>query len=134
MGIRFELARGRFTVPFSLPGEASGSAQLQLYEAGVSAVRGQQVIVTALLHHPAIFHNKNAIRGADGGQAVGDDQDGAAAAKVAERLLHAGLALGIKGGGGFIQQQDRCAAQDGTGKRDALALATGEVPAHLARW
>ncbi len=47
-------------------------------------------------------------------------------------LPHQGLALGVKRGGGLVQQQDRRPAQDGAGNGDALALAAGECHHALA--
>ena len=49
-----------------------------------------------------------------------------------ERGLHRALALGVEGGGGLVEEQDRRVLQDGAGDGDALALAAGERHAALA--
>ena len=44
----------------------------------------------------------------------------------AERGLDLGLALGVEGAGGFVEQQDRRVFQEGAGDGDALALTAGK--------
>ena len=86
----------------------------------------------ALFHRAAVFHDDDAVGGSDGREAVGDHEDGPCTGKAREGFLDFCFAFGVEGGGGLVQQQDRRIAQDGAGERDALALAAGEVSAHLA--
>ena len=67
-----------------------------------------------------------------GGQAVGDDQRGAALHQLVQRLLHQPFAFGVERAGGLVEQQDGGVAQHGPGDGDALALAAGEPHAALA--
>jgi hypothetical protein len=74
----------------------------------------------------------DAVGVADGRQAVGDHQGGAALHQPFQRRLHQRLALGVERRGGFVQQQDRRVLQEGAGDGDALALTAGQPQAGLA--
>lgn len=63
---------------------------------------------------------------------MGDQKRGAAGHQPLQGRLHLGLALGIEGAGGLIEQQDRGVLQEGAGDRDTLALAAGEARPGLA--
>ena len=69
----------------------------------------------------------------DRGQAVGDDQGGAALHGLVQGALDQALVLGVQGAGGLVQQQDRRVADQGAGDGQALALAAGEGAAALAQ-
>ena len=47
-------------------------------------------------------------------------------------MHHLGLGLNVQGRGGFIQDQDRGIAQNGTGNRHTLSLTAGQIFALLA--
>ena len=81
---------------------------------------------TALLDH------HDAVTGQHGGEPMGDHQGGAVTHQFFQRGLHQRLALRIERRGGFIEQQQRRIAQDGTRDCDALALAAGQRDAALA--
>ena len=78
------------------------------------------------------FDDEDLIGAANGGEAVGDDEGGAAAHQVGEALLNQGFGFGIEAGGGFVEDQDARIGQNGAGDGDALALAAGKLDAALA--
>ncbi|MND85551.1 hypothetical protein D3C80_774820 [compost metagenome] len=67
------------------------------------------------------------------GQAVSDHQGGAPAHQGRQCLLDQVFALRIEGAGGFVEQQDRRIHQQGPGDRQALALATRQAQAGIAK-
>jgi len=69
---------------------------------------------------------------AHGGEAMGDDQAGAAFHQAFERFVDKSLALGIERGSGLVQQEDAWIGENGAGDGDALALAAGELGAARA--
>jgi len=79
--------------------------------------------VIADLGNAAPVEHHDAIGVLDGGQAMGDDEGGAALAQGVERLLDLAFRLGVKRRGRFVQNQDRRILQQGAGDGDALALA-----------
>ena len=72
------------------------------------------------------------VHGAEGGEAVGDADDGAVFGEVVDGFLDFGLGLGIERGGGFVEDEDGGVADEGAGDGDALALAAGEALAAFA--
>ena len=54
------------------------------------------------------------------------DNDAGETVEVEERGRDTERGLAVEGGGGFVGQEDRRAAQEGAGNRDALTLAAGE--------
>ena len=69
---------------------------------------------------------------ADGEKAVGDDETGAAFHETFQCFIGGPLALGVEGGGGFVEQEDAGIGQNGAGDGDALALAAGQLGAARA--
>ena len=59
--------------------------------------------MTALLHNVSVVHNKNQIRIADGGKAVGDDKACAAFHQTDHGLLDQHLDAGIDRTGCFVE-------------------------------
>ena len=108
------------------------SGQLVLDHTCVGAAEGHELVMAAGLGDGAGFHHEDAVGAADGGEAVGDDDDGALSRKTGERLLDAGFAFGIEGAGGFIEQEDGRVRHQRPCERDALALAAGEIATALA--
>ena len=68
----------------------------------------------------------------DGGEAVGDDQRGHAAAEAAQAPLDGLLGGAVQGRGGLVQDQDARALEDGAGEGHALLLAARQLEAALA--
>ena len=58
------------------------------------------------LHDVVVVDDQDAAGGADGGQAVGDDESGAAHGQLVEGPLDAGLGHRVQGGGGLVQNAD----------------------------
>src|SRR3546814_8453754 len=65
-------------------------------------------------------------------EAVGDDEGGAPADQLSQRLLNMALRLAVEGGGRLVEQQDGGVLQHGAGDGDALARTAGEVAAARA--
>ena len=80
----------------------------------------------------SIVEDEDSLGAADGAEAVGDDDGGLAGEKFVEGLLDLLFALGVEGGGGFVEDQDRSVAEEGAGEGDALFLTAGEAGAFLA--
>src|SRR5690554_6236675 len=101
-------------------------AELQLGEFGVEAVLGDQAVMVALFNNLPVIHHDDPVGGADGGKAVSDDDSRAVLHQAVKRILDQLFAFGIQRRRSFIEQQDRCLAQQGAGYGNALALAAGE--------
>ena len=106
--------------------------QLRGHQVAIRAIDGDQFCVVAALDHAAVLQDENPVGANDAGQAVGEDQRGAAGHQAVERLLDHCLVLGIDRRQGFVQHQDRGVAQQGPGDGDALALAAGKFSPALA--
>lgn len=75
------------------------------------------------------LHYHNPVGFFDGGQAVRDDDGGAVLHQVFQRRLHVAFGLGVEGGGGLVQNQDRRVLEDGPCDGDALPLAARKLDA-----
>ena len=75
-------------------------------EQGVGAAVSEQVLVRAVLHHPAAIDDHDALGGARRRQSVGHEQRGPSPGQHPHGLLHPGLAGEVELGGGLVQQQD----------------------------
>ena len=80
----------------------------------------------------AALDHDQAVGAAQGAEAVGDGDGGAAADQVFQGRLNFALGFGIDRGGGFVEDQDARVDQQRAGDRDALAFAAGEGLAALA--
>ena len=60
-----------------------------------------------LLGDDPVPDHQNAAGGADGGEAVGDDEGGAAPGQLVEGPLDLGLRHTVQGGGGLVQNEHR---------------------------
>ncbi|CAN4000066.1 Bifunctional chorismate mutase/prephenate dehydratase, partial [Dysosmobacter welbionis] len=94
---------------------------------GIEAAGGGQLLMGALLHDAALLQHQNLVRTHDGGQAVGDHDNGAATGQLGERFLDQSLVLGVRKGGRLIEDHDGRVLQNGPGQGDALLLAAGEI-------
>ena len=86
----------------------------------------------ALLGDPAVLKQQDAVGRADGGQAVRDDEAGAALQGLLDRVLDEHLGFRIHRGGGLVQHKQPGIVQDGAGKGDQLLFACGQPAAALA--
>ncbi len=78
------------------------------------------------------FEDDDAGGAADGGEAMGDEEGGAALHEVRERGLDVGFAFGVEGAGGLVEDEDGGVFEDGAGDGEALAFAAGETHAFFA--
>ena len=81
----------------------------------------------ATLDDLAVVQHHDAVGVADGGQAVGDDEDGSSLHQRIHTGLHLGLGVGIDGGGGLVQNHYRGIGHGGPGNGNQLPLALGEA-------
>ncbi len=105
---------------------------LHRIQALVEAVHGDQLRVSAHFADGLVLQHHDLVGVADGGEAVGDDDGGAALHQAFQGLLDEQLGLGIDRGGGFIQDQDGSVLEHGAGDGEALLLPAGELDAALA--
>src|SRR4051794_33551359 len=133
-------SRGRGALPAreTSPGSSArsgcgfGSAAMILLgadEPGVRAFDGLQLVVGAALHHLAAVEDEDLVGVADGAQAMGDEEAGAAAA--AQALVDAALGRGVEGAGGLVEDEDRGPPHQGAGDLQTLALAAAPVGSPL---
>ncbi len=78
------------------------------------------------LDDAAVFHNKNQVRAANGGQAMRDHKGRAAFHQVVQGLLDRFLRLRVNRGGRVIQDKDAGVHQQGAGDGHPLALTAAE--------
>ena len=76
-----------------------------------------------------VLQYKNTVGIYNGGQAVGNHNDGAALCQLLEGRLHPCLVIGVCKGGGFVQNQHRRVFQHGAGNGKPLRFTAGEVDA-----
>ena len=95
---------------------------LEVVEAGVEAVLGEEFGVVAGFADAALVQHIDAVHIADGGEAVGDDQAGLALHEHMDAVLHQRLGGAVYGTGGFVQHQNVCAVSKRAGEREQLLL------------
>ena len=86
----------------------------------------------ALFDKLAFGDDEDLIGVADGREAVGDDEGGAACHEAFEGFVDEALGFAVEGGSGFVEEEDLGIGEDGPGDGDALALAAGELGAARA--
>ena len=91
----------------------------------------QQLLVRALLDDLAIVDDDDLVRIADRGQAMGNDETGAAFHQAQQRFLDARFGARVHAGGGFVEDEDARVGQDGAGDGQQLALSLAEVAGAL---
>ena len=77
----------------------------------------------AFLDDSAVVHDDDAVGGADGREAVRDDDGGAVVHQPVERVLDQPLAFRVERGRRFVEQKQGRVAQQRPGDGDAMALA-----------
>src|ERR1700679_3998770 len=90
-------------------------AVLLSVELVVAAVEVVEAGVIAAFDDAAGFDDQNLVGAAHGGEAVGDDEGGAAAHQVAQTFLDERFGFGIEAGGGFVENQDARIGEDSAG-------------------
>src|SRR6185369_13292020 len=117
---------------------AGGEKQVRIYtmlaRVKIVITSGQCVegIVRSPLDDAAIFDHQNLLGASNGGEAMRDDERGAAFHEVGEAFLDGGLRFGIQAAGSLVEDQDARVGKNGTGDGDALALSAGELDAAFA--
>src|SRR5690606_25621953 len=106
--------------------------ELELVEARVEAAALEELAVRPLLAQLAPVEDEDAVGVLDGGEAVGDDDGGAAAHEGVERVLDLALERGVDGAGGLVEDEDERVEGEGACEGEELALADGEGDAALA--
>ena len=81
------------------------------------------------LHDPALFHAADAVGVLNGGQPVGDDENGPVFPQLVEGRLDLRLGFVVQRTGGFVEDQDGGIFQEDPGDGDPLALAAGKFDA-----
>ena len=67
---------------------------------------GEQFAVRAAFGNLSAGEHDDLLRAADGGEAVGDDDNGFVLHQRVDGLLHGDFAFGVQRGGGFVQDDD----------------------------
>ena len=102
-----------------------------LDEPPVQPALGHQLRMGALLDDAAVLYHQDLVGVLDGGQPVGDGEDGLSFRQGGQGLLDQVLILRVREGGGLVQNHDGRVLQNRPGDGDALALAAGEGGAPL---
>ena len=103
-----------------MPGD--GLAGLDVPQGLVDAGDGEKLLVCARLAELAAVQNVDAVRMADGGEAVGDDDRGAVDRNALERPLDGGLGFIVDRRRSFVEHQNR-----GIGEYGACLLYTSDA-------
>ena len=101
-------------------------------DAPVERAAFQQLVVRADIDHFALAQYDHFVRPADLGEAVGDEDRGAAFQHAADGSLNLVLGLAVDRAGRVVDDQDCRIGDQRAGDSDALPLATGEGDAPLA--
>lgn len=105
---------------------------LDMREAGVEAVEGEEFVMGAAFDDFAMAENEDEIGVSDGAEAMGYDEAGAAGHEALESLLDETFGGGVHAGGGFVEDEDRTVAKESAGDADALFFADAEFDAAFA--
>mmetsp|Transcript_79145 Transcript_79145/g.154774 ORF Transcript_79145/g.154774 Transcript_79145/m.154774 type:complete len:279 (-) Transcript_79145:149-985(-) len=107
-----------------------GLAHLHFPHLGVPAVvlsSGEQFSVGALLEHAARLHHHDLVCVSHGGQAVRDQDGGAAPGSVEQVFHHMRLGGSVERGRGFVAKQDGGVFQQRSGNAHALLLSPRQL-------
>ena len=77
----------------------------------------EQSCVGPGFRNPAFVQDDDPVRGADGVQAVGDDQGGPAPRQAVEGIPDETLALRVQAGGRLVHDEQGCVLEEGAGYR-----------------
>src|SRR3546814_13591443 len=100
-------------------------------ERGIAAAEPEQFVMRAALDDAPLVERQNAVALADCGEAVRDDQHGAAGGDRLQLALDDLLALGIERRRRLVENQDERIGNQRAGDGEALALAAREVDAAI---
>ena len=105
---------------------------LLLRERGVDAAAAHELGVRALLDDPPFVEDDDAVAPRRGGDAVGDEDDGAPRGLALDRAEDRALGLRVDGGERVVQDEDLRLPHERAREGDALLLAARELHAALA--
>src|SRR6185437_5361833 len=117
-GSRYHRSVSRCCAPMAPP----SVGELQPVQLRVQSVLREQLRVRAGLRQAAALEHDDAIGLFHGRQAMRDDERGAVAQQLRQRLLDVALGLGIESRRGLVQDQDRRILEQRARDGDALAL------------
>src|SRR5450631_4475530 len=100
--------------------------QLLVIQVAVVAVQGQQFVVGAEFDDASGVQHGDAVGIADGGDAVRNEDGGAAAHDVAQVIEDLVFGVGVDAGERVVEDQNLGIANQGAGNRRALLLSAGE--------
>ena len=95
----------------------------------IDAIFGDEGGVSALFDNLTMIENNDHVSVFNGGQTMGDDQNGAVLAESFQSILNGAFRLIVKSAGGLVQNQNRGIFEDGPCDGQALALAARQVKA-----
>lgn len=98
----------------------------------IDAFLFQKFIMGTLFFDLLFIKDNDLIRFLNSGEPVGDDDGSPALDQFPKRILDEHFRMGIKGAGGFVENQDFGVLQYGSRDRKTLTLATGEADAAFA--
>ena len=130
LGVRAAHRPATFSIGSRLRKTWSGSplAAISAY----SSLSLQQLVVRAAGGDLAVLEHDDVVGQRDRGEPVGDHERGAAAHRLAQRLLDRLLGRGVDRGGGVVEHEDARVDHQRPRDRDPLALAAGERQPALA--
>ena len=99
------------------------AVELKLCEPGIKTILHDQAVMIAFFHDTALIHHDDPVRRTDRCQTVGDDNGRPVLHQLVERVLNQFLAFSIQRRSRFVEQQDRCVAQQSPGDGYPLTLA-----------
>ena len=99
---------------------------LELVKLVIQATLGEELLVGALLAELAAVHDEDGVGALNGGEAVRDEDGGAAGDHAVEGEANAEFGVGVDGRGGLVEDEDSGLVGEGAGEGDELLLAGGE--------
>src|SRR5579862_7505674 len=106
--------------------------QLLVIQVAVVAVQGQKFVVGAEFDDASAVQHCDAVGIADGGDAVRDEDGGAAAHHVAQMVENLVFGVSVDAGERVVEDEDLGIANKGAGNGGALLLSAGEGDAAFA--
>ena len=97
-------------------GDVVEAGVVHCVEAGIEAVFIHELVVVALFDQLAILQHDDPVGAADGGEAVGDDEAGAAFEQGFQRLLNLTFGVRVDVGGGLVEDEDFGVSDKGAGE------------------
>ena len=103
----------------------------RVHQLGEDAAQMNQLGIGAGLDDPAVVEDEDAIGVAQGGQSVGDEDDGAIGAGGVDGLLDQPFAGVVQCRGALVEDQDRWILEEDPGQGNPLPLSARQVLAAL---